>query len=93
MWRMTAWPDAYDFNRTDRKPMTRNPPHLPFSFDTCLERICQQGCKRAYQIIEHIERGEHAPELAGATPAHREQLLEELRMLLSVYERSATAKA
>jgi hypothetical protein len=68
--------------------MTRNPPSLPFSFDTCLERICQQGCSRAYQIIHHLERDEHAPELDGATPAHREQLLEELKRLLSVYEAS-----
>ena len=69
--------------------MIRNSPFLPFSFDTCVERICQQGCKRAYQIIQHIERDEHAPELEGATPAHKEQLHGELKFLLSVYENSA----
>lgn len=69
--------------------MTRNPPASPFSFDTCLEHICQQGCKRAYQLIDLLERGETAPELEGATPAHKEQLLEELKFLLSVYESSS----
>ena len=50
-----------------------------------LEAMCEKGCRRVWQDIDALERGENRPETRGLDAAERRVLLQELRQIMAVY--------
>ena len=54
--------------------------------DACVERICDLGCGRVYQIIKLVEQGEDVPELNGVNEKTYQAILRELKTIMAVYD-------
>ncbi len=54
--------------------------------DACVERICDLGCSKVYQIIELMEQGEDIYELNGINAKTRQAVLRELKTIMAVYD-------
>jgi hypothetical protein len=69
--------------------MTKDSPQL----DTCdrylvearLETLCEKGCRRVWQDIDALERGQDLPETRDLTEGERRMLLRELKQVMAVY--------
>ncbi len=53
--------------------------------DDCVERLCQKGCRRVWDDIAALERGEVLPEVAGLDAEARHRVLLELKSIMAVY--------
>ena len=53
--------------------------------EECLERLCQKGCRRVWDDIAALERGEALPVVAGLDAEARHHLLLELKSIMAVY--------
>ena len=53
--------------------------------DDCVERLCQKGCRRVWDDIAALERGEVPPEVAGLDAEARHRVLLELKSIMAVY--------
>lgn len=60
-------------------------PHASPRIESCIEALCQKGCRAVWGDIARLERGDVPAETAGLNPDEREQVLIELRALMSVY--------
>lgn len=61
----------------------------PFRSDRAesrLESLCAKGCRRVWQDIASLERGEELQETRDLTAAERKWLLAELKQIMSVYD-------
>lgn len=55
------------------------------NIDACVEAICNKGCRVVRHDIELLEQGRILPELVHLPPQSRQQVLEELKSIMSVY--------
>ena len=53
--------------------------------ETCLEQICQQGCRQVNIIIQQLKQGICLPETQHLTPFQNTRLLQELQNIMAVY--------
>lgn len=56
------------------------------TIDSCLERLCQKGCRAVWHDIAALERGDVPPEAAELNPKDRQKLLAELKTIMAVYQ-------
>lgn len=56
-----------------------------YRLDARLEALCVKGCRRVWQDIDALERGEELPETRGLDAAERGVLLQELKQVMAVY--------
>lgn len=49
-------------------------------------RICELGCARVREVIALLEQGRTTPETADVGEAERQQILDELRAIMAVYD-------
>ncbi len=61
---------------------------LPEHLHDIVETICQAGCTRVNQIIESLESETHTEETCDLSTEECQQVLHELKNIMSVYERS-----
>lgn len=54
--------------------------------DACVARICDLGCAMVYRTIEMMEAGEEVAEVAAVDDATRQEVLLELKAVMSVYD-------
>jgi hypothetical protein len=53
--------------------------------DTCLESICNQGCRSVRSCIDALKAGRQPAETSALTPEERQELLHELEGIMAVY--------
>ncbi|MCK5525068.1 MAG: hypothetical protein KAI83_18220 [Thiomargarita sp.] len=53
--------------------------------DSCLENLCQQGCRTVNQVIQLIEQEEVIDTIKHLSAAQRMILLQELKNIMAVY--------
>jgi len=53
--------------------------------DKCVEIICEKGCQFVRLDIDRLEAGETLEETIGFSPEERQQVLKELKSIMSVY--------
>ena len=53
--------------------------------ESCVESLCQKGCKAVWGDIEALERGVDLPETRALTHGERAAVLAELKAIMSVY--------
>ncbi|TDX98158.1 hypothetical protein [Thiohalophilus thiocyanatoxydans] len=51
-----------------------------------LDHLCNQGCTAVREVIEQMETGDAVPELASLNRFEQEQVLEELKAIMAVYD-------
>ncbi len=51
-----------------------------------IESICETGCNNVNQIIDQLETGQPTQETEHLTEAERQQVLHELKNIMSVYK-------
>ena len=54
-----------------------------------VESICGLGCDRVNEIIDALESGQNVRETAGLDRSDRDQVLQELKDIMSVYDRES----
>lgn len=59
---------------------------LPHHLQTVVEKICTSGCQRVYEIINILDNKGDLTETDQLTAKEREQILLELKHIMSVYE-------
>jgi len=59
---------------------------LPQHLQSVVEDICNAGCQRAYEIIAILGRKGDVAETDQLSELEREQILAELRNIMSVYQ-------
>ena len=52
----------------------------------CVEVLCNQGCQSVWRNIEVIEAGEKPDAMDGLSGEECEQVLEELKSIMAVYD-------
>jgi hypothetical protein len=55
-----------------------------------LESLCAKGCRRVWQDIDALERGEELSETRDLSAAERRWLLSELKLIMAVYGERCT---
>ena len=53
--------------------------------DSCLENLCQQGCRSVNQVIQQLEQGQVIETIAHLSGTQRQRLLQELKSIMAVY--------
>ncbi|MEW8043192.1 MAG: hypothetical protein G8D28_02580 [gamma proteobacterium symbiont of Phacoides pectinatus] len=53
--------------------------------ETCVEALCNQGCREVRGYIARLEQDEPVPELLGLSAQERRLVLAELKSIMSVY--------
>jgi len=56
--------------------------------DSCVEALCQKGCRNVWGDIEALESGRQLPESKGLTEDEIQAVILELKSIMSVYEGS-----
>ena len=56
-----------------------------YRLESRLEALCEKGCRRVWQDMEAIERGDDLPETRDLSTDERRTLLHELRQVMAVY--------
>ena len=64
-------------------------PDLSDDARTAVESICGLGCDRVNEIIDALESGRAVHETAGLDRSDRSRVLQELKDIMSVYERDS----
>ncbi|MFK5893125.1 MAG: hypothetical protein QM504_07875, partial [Pseudomonadota bacterium] len=54
--------------------------------DSLVETLCQKGCQRVNEIIDHLQRGGNVEDLAELSTDERQKVLNELVNIMRVYE-------
>jgi len=54
--------------------------------ETCIESICERGCREVRRVIERLERDGDVAETASLSAAERAFVLNELKAIMSVYD-------
>ncbi len=62
-------------------------PGLSAHVQSIVESICGLGCDRVREIIQTLEAGEPVSETSGLADAQRQQVLTELKAIMSVYDK------
>ena len=60
---------------------------LPDHLRTAVESICELGCERVNQIIADLESGRAVAETAEFSGSDQHRVLQELKDIMSVYDR------
>lgn len=60
--------------------------------DRCVERLCQQGCRKVTEVIAELRMGRVAAGTEGLNAADRSRVLAELVSIMSVYQGSCSSK-
>jgi len=68
--------------RDERRTLT---PFDRYRLESRLEALCEKGCRRVWQDIDALERGEDLPETRGLGAEERRLLLRELKQVMAVY--------
>jgi hypothetical protein len=50
-----------------------------------VETICERGCRRVWDAIDRLDRGEQLPETADLSASERAWVLAELKSVMAVY--------
>ena len=53
--------------------------------DSCVEALCQHGCRKVTEYIELLKSGEGFREVSMLSAAERRAVLAELESIMSVY--------
>ena len=53
--------------------------------DTCVEALCQHGCRKVTEYISLLKAGTVFEDVATLSPAERHAVLEELESIMSAY--------
>ncbi len=53
--------------------------------DSCLENLCQQGCRTVNQVIQRLEQEEVIDTVKHLSAAQQKTLLQELKNIMAVY--------
>ena len=56
--------------------------------DSCVEALCQKGCRNVWGDIKALESGRQLPESKGLTEDEIQAVILELKSIMSVYEGS-----
>jgi hypothetical protein len=56
----------------------------------CVELLCHKGCKAVWGVIKQLEAGKPLPETRGLSPQENAVVLEELKSIMSVYEKTGS---
>ena len=64
-------------------------PDLSDDARTAVESICGLGCDRVNEIIDALESGDSVQETAGLDRSDRHLVLQELKEIMSVYDRDS----
>ena len=59
--------------------------------DSCIERLCQKGCRAVWDDIAALERGDPLPETQGLAGDEISIVLNELKAVMAVYEGTCSA--
>lgn len=62
-----------------------------YRLESRLEALCEKGCRRVWQDIDALERGEDLPETRGLSVAECRALLRELKQVMAVYANRCSA--
>jgi hypothetical protein len=63
-----------------------------YRLDARLEILCEKGCRRVWQDIDALERGDDLPETRDLSAEECRLLLAELKQVMAVYaDRCSTA--
>jgi len=54
--------------------------------DSCVEALCQKGCRNVWGDIEALESGTQLPEAEGLTEDEIKAVVVELKAVMSVYK-------
>jgi hypothetical protein len=60
--------------------------------NSCLEQICEQGCRSVNQVIQQLELGEVIEEIAHLSRVQQQRLLQELKSIMAVYAVTGSCK-
>lgn len=58
------------------------------SIESCIETICQKGCRQVRKDIRLLEQGESLPELSHLDHEAKQHVLSELKAVMAVYGES-----
>ncbi len=61
--------------------------------DSCVEAMCQKGCKTLWADIEALQNGIALPEVESLSNLEREQVLVELKAIMAVYGNTGSCVA
>lgn len=64
-------------------------PDLSDDARSAVESICALGCERVNEIIDALESGCSVRETAGLARSDRSRVLQELKEIMSVYDRDS----
>ncbi len=53
--------------------------------NSCLEQICEQGCRSVNQVIQQLDQGEVIEDIAHLSRVQQQRLLQELKSIMAVY--------
>ena len=59
---------------------------LTTEVDAHVARICDLGCRRVYQVIAALERGQESDEISTLPDALRKAVLIELKAVMAIYD-------
>ena len=54
--------------------------------DSCVEALCQKGCRNVWGDIEALESGQSLPEAEGLDESEIQAVIVELKSIMSVYK-------
>jgi len=54
----------------------------------CVELVCQNGCREVRTTITRLESEQTVSQVDGLNAAERRQVLEELKAIMAVYDRT-----
>jgi len=60
--------------------------------ERCVERLCQQGCRKVTEVIAELRVGRAVPGMEEMNAADRSRVLHELVSIMSVYRGSCSRK-
>lgn len=62
------------------------------SIDECVEALCQKGCGAVWHDIAALEAGDSLPEAQGLSAEQKQEVLVQLKSIMSVYQGSCSAQ-
>jgi hypothetical protein len=60
--------------------------------NSCLEQICEQGCRSVNQVIQQLEQGDVIEEIAYLSRVQQQRLLQELKSIMAVYAETGSCE-
>jgi len=61
-------------------------PVISIKLSRHLDTLCNKGCTNVRNIIQQLETGNSLPELSELNEKERQQLLQELKAIMAVYD-------